>query len=84
MERRRLTVSCDTLTDPPDWVVEHLHRLHDNGHLSTTRVDDLATRIVEAAVHLDRHGHLPEHWAEVGRRPAARPIPVVGIDVPGL
>ena len=74
----------DALTNPPDWVVEQLHRLHDNGHLGATRVDELATRIAAAAVHLDRHGHLPEHWTAIDPRPATRPVPVVEIDVPGL
>ena len=36
-ERRRLTVGHDVLTDPPDWVVEHLRRLHDDGRLGATR-----------------------------------------------
>ena len=82
-ERRRLTVGYDVLTDPPDWVVEHLRRLHDDGRLGATRVDDLATRIVDAAVHLDRHGYLPDGWAEFGLRPATRPVPVIEIEVPG-
>jgi hypothetical protein len=84
VERRRLTVGYDALTNPPDWVVDQLHRLHDNGDLGATRVDELATRIAAAAVHLDRHGHLPEHWTAIGPRPATRPVPVVVIDVPGL
>jgi hypothetical protein len=76
-------VGYDALTNPPDWVVEHLHRLHDDGRLAATRVDELAARIVEAAAHLDRHGHLPEHWTAIDPRPATRPVPVVEIDVPG-
>jgi conjugative relaxase-like TrwC/TraI family protein len=84
VERRRLTVGYDALTNPPDWVVEQLHRLHDNGDLGATRVDELATRIAAAAVHLDRHGHLPEHWTAIDTRPATRPVPVVEIDVPRL
>ena len=83
IERRRLTIAHDVLTDPPDWVVEHLRRLHENGRLGCTRVDDLATRIVAAAVHLDRHGHLPDGWAEFGLRPATRPVPAIEIEVPG-
>lgn len=62
MERRRLTVGYDVLTD----------------------LSDLATRIVAAAVHLDRHGCLPDGWAEFGLHPATRPVPVVEIEVPGL
>ena len=84
VERRRLTVGYDALTEPPEWVVEHLRRLHDGGRLGTTRVAELATRIGTAAVHLDRHGHLPEHWTATDPRPATRPVPVVEIDVPGL
>lgn len=84
IERRRLTVGYDVLTDPPDWVVEQLRRLHDDGRLGTTRVSDLATRIVAAAVHLDRHGCLPDGWAEFGLRPGTRPVPVMEIEVPGL
>ncbi len=84
VERRVQTLGYDVLTDPPDWVVEHLRRLHDDGRLGTTRVADLATRIVEAAVHLDRHGHLPDSWAEVGLRPATRPVPDIEIGVPEL
>jgi Spy/CpxP family protein refolding chaperone len=83
-ERRRLTVGYDVLIDPPDWVIEHLRRLHDDGRLGATRVDDLATRIVDAAVHLDRHGHLPDSWPNVGMRPATRPVPVIEIEAPGL
>jgi hypothetical protein len=82
-ERRCLTVGHDVLTDPPDWVVEHLRRLHDDGCLGATRIDALATRIVDAAVHLDRHGHLPDGWAESGPRPATRSAPVINIEVPG-
>lgn len=82
IERRRLTVAHDVLSDPPDWVVEHLRRLHDNRHLGATRVDDLATRIVGAAVHLDRHGHLPDGWSDIEVRPATRPLPVVEISAP--
>jgi hypothetical protein len=84
IERRRLTIAHDVLTDPPDWVVEHLRRLHDAGRLSATRVDGLATRIVGAAVHLDRHGHLPDGWSDIEVRPATRPLPVMEIEVPGL
>ncbi len=84
IERRMHTVGYDVLTDPPEWVVEHLRRLHDNGHLGATRVDDLTSRIVEAAVHLDRHGHFPEHWTAIDPRRATRPAPVVEIEVPGL
>jgi hypothetical protein len=84
VERRRLTVGYDALTEPPEWVVEHLRRLHDDGRLGTTRVAELATRIAAAAAHLDRHGHLPEHWTAIDPRPATRPVPVVEIDVPGL
>jgi hypothetical protein len=60
-----------------------MRRLHDNGRLGTTRIADLATRIVEAAVHIDRHGYLPDDWAEVGVRPATREVPVVEVEVPG-
>jgi len=84
IERRRLTVGYEVLTDPPDWVVEHLRRLHDDGRLGATRVDDLATRIVGAAVHLDRHGHVPGGWAYTEVRPATRALPVVEIGVPEL
>ena len=82
IERRKLTVAYDVLTDTPDWVVEHLRRLHDDGRLGATRVDDLATRIVGAAVHLDRHRHLPDGWSDIEVRPATRPLPVVEISVP--
>jgi hypothetical protein len=83
IERRKLTVAYDVLTDTPDWVVEHLRRLHDDGRLRATHVDDLATRIVGAAVHLDRYGDLPDGWAEFGLRPATRPVPVMEVEVPG-
>ncbi len=83
VQRRMHTVGYDVLTDPPDWVVDELHRLHAKGRLGTTRVADLATRIVGAAVHLDRHGHLPDGWADVGVRPATREVPVAEIEVPG-
>jgi hypothetical protein len=84
VERRRLTVGYDVLTEPPEWVVEHLRRLHDDGRLGTTRVADLVTRVVDGAVYLDRHGHLPDSWAEVGLRTATREVPVVEIGVPEL
>jgi conjugative relaxase-like TrwC/TraI family protein len=83
-ERRRLTIAHDVLTEPPDWVIEHLRGLHDNGRLGATRVDDLATRIVGAAVHLDRHGYLPTGWPDTELRPATRPLPIVEIGVPEL
>ena len=76
IERRRLTVAYDVLTDPPDWVIEHLRRAHDDGRLGVNRIDHLATRIVSAAVHLDRHGYLPHGWADVEVLPATRPLPV--------
>ena len=82
-ERRRLTIGYGVLTDPPDWVVEHLRRLHGDGRLGATRIDALSTRIVDAAVHLDRHGHLPDGWAEFGLRPATRPVPVIEIELSG-
>lgn len=82
IERRRLTIAHDVLTDPPDWVIEHLRRLHDDGRLSATRLDDLTTRIVGAAVHLDRRGHLPDRWSDIEVRPATRPLPVVEISAP--
>ena len=84
VERRLLTVGYDVLTEPPEWVVEHLRRLDDDGRLGTTRVADLATRVVDGAVYLDRHGHLPASWAEVGLRAATREVPVVEIGVPEL
>lgn len=84
VERRIQTLGYDVLTDPPDWVVEQLRRLHDDGHLGTTRVSDLATWIVAAAVHLDRDGHLPDGWTDVGVRPATREVPVAELEVPGL
>lgn len=40
IERRTRTIAYDALTDPPKWVVEHLRRLHEDGQLGTTRVDD--------------------------------------------
>ena len=84
IERRRLTIAYDALTEPPEWVIEHLRRLHDTGSLGSTRIANLAAQIVDAAAHLDRHGHLPERWAETGLRPATRPFPVVEISVPEL
>ena len=84
VERRRLTVGYDALTEQPEWVLEHLRRLHDEGRLGTTRVTELATRIAVAAEHLDRHGQLPDHWTGIDPRPTTRPVPVVEIDVPGL
>ena len=64
-ERRALTIAHDTLTAPPTWVVEHLCRLHDAGRLGATRVDDIVTRVVHAAAHLDQHGHLPPGWPDL-------------------
>ena len=83
VERREHIIGYDALIDPPDWIVEHLRRLHDAGRLGTTRVADLATRIVEAGVHLDRHGYLPDGWADVGVHPATREVPVIEVEVPG-
>ena len=59
---RAITLAHDALADPPTWVVDHVRHLHNTGQLAATRLDDLATRVVIGATHLDRHGQLPPDW----------------------
>lgn len=82
-ECRALTIAHDTLTDPPSWAVEHLCRLHDAGQLGATHVDDIVTRVVHAAAHLDQHGHLPPGWPDLPTPTVERVVPDIQISVPG-
>ncbi len=83
-QRRALTVAHDVLNEPSLWVVDHVRQLHDSGHLGTTRLDDLTTRVVHAALHVDQHGYLPNDWQVGPRRPLMRDVPEVEIVLPEL
>jgi conjugative relaxase-like TrwC/TraI family protein len=70
---RIATLTHDTLTSQPTWLIDGIRTLHENNQLSTRDVPDLATRSVEAAAQQDRHGHLPEQWMEPASvRPVAQ------------
>jgi conjugative relaxase-like TrwC/TraI family protein len=66
---RIATLTYDTLTNQPPWLVDEIRNLHAKGQLNTRDVAALATRITHAVVQQDRHGDLPEQWVE--RSPAA-------------
>lgn len=61
---RIATLTHDTLTSQPAWLIDGIRTLHENNQLNTRDVTDLATRIVAAAADQDRHGQLPEQWME--------------------
>ena len=82
-QQRAITLAHDTLTDPPEWVIDHLRHLHDTGHLATTRPDDLITRVVLAAAHLDQHGHLPPTWPDLQPHAVERVVHEVEISISG-
>ena len=71
-ENRTATVAHDVLTNPPSWVLDGLHRLTIGRPVSDVDVSVLATRIVAAAVELDRSGYHPDHWE---LRPVSYPVP---------
>jgi hypothetical protein len=83
-ERRALTVAHDVLTEPPSWVIDHVRRLHDNGQLSTTRLAELTTRAVSAAIELDQNGRLPNDWESRPMQAAVRLVPAVEVAMPEL
>ncbi len=83
-ERRALTIAHDVLTEPPSWVIDHVRRLHDNGQLSTTRLAELTTRVVTAAIELDQHGRLPNDWESRPMQAPVRVVPAVEVAVPEL
>ena len=64
------TLGYDVLTDPPDWVVAHVRRLHDNGRRAPPGSGIWLPGSLRQRVHLDRHGHLPDGWTDIGVRPA--------------
>ena len=59
---RIATLAADTLTTQPTWVIDHIRQFHDNHQLTTTSINELATRIITTAVHHDLHGQLPATW----------------------
>ena len=83
-QRRVLTVAHDVLNEPPSWALDHVRHLHDSGHLGTTRLDDLTTRLVHAALHRDQHGHLPNDWQITPIPPPVRDLPEVEGVLPEL
>lgn len=82
-QERAITLAHDTLTDQPAWVIDHLRHLHDTGQLAATRLDDIVTRVVLAAAHLDPHGHLPPTWPNFPRPAVERVVPDIAISIPG-
>ena len=83
-EHRAITLAHDTLSDPPAWVTDHVRHLHDTGQLATTRLDQLVTRIVIAAAHLDQHGHLPPGWPTLQLPAVEQVVPDIEISLPTL
>lgn len=78
---RIATLTHDTLTSQPAWLFDGIRTLHENNQLSARDVPSLATRIVEAAAHQDRHGHLPNRWIDpcpVGPQPRSTYFDVAG------
>lgn len=53
---RRATLRYDVLNAPPEWVLERLARLDEQGALASTDPTQLARVIVEGALDADRHG----------------------------
>ncbi len=82
LDDRAITLAHDTLADPPTWVVDHVRHLHDTGQLATTRLDELATRVVIGAAHLDRHGQLPPDWPALDPPTAERALPDTQVPSP--
>lgn len=78
---RIATLTHDTLTSQPAWLIDGIRTLHENNQLNTRDVTDLATRIVAAAAHQDRHGQLPNRWIDpcpVGPEPRSTYFDVAG------
>ena len=77
---RITTLAHDTLTTQPAWVIDHVRHLHDNDQLNGRDVAELATRIIHAAAHHDRHGQLPAGLARhrVADRRGTRPAIEIG------
>lgn len=50
---------------------------------ATTRLDDLTTRVVLAAAHLDQHGRLPPTWPNLTERAVERTVPDIEISILG-
>jgi hypothetical protein len=82
-QERAITLAHDTLTDPPAWVIDHLRHLHDTGQLATTRLDNIVTRVVLAAAHLDQHSHLPPTWPNLQPPAIERVVPDIEILLSG-
>lgn len=59
------TLAHDALTNQPTWIIDEIRSLQENGQLNTRDLAALATRITHAAVHQDRHGHLPDRWIDL-------------------
>lgn len=74
---RIATLTHDALTSQPAWLIDGIRTIHENHQLSTRDVHELATRIAIAATHQDRHGFVPDRWAD----PAPTPQPVIGLTV---
>lgn len=76
---RITTLAHDMLTTQPAWIIDEIRDLHDKGERNTFDVADLVTRITQAAVHEDRHGHLPDQWSALS--PAGPEAPAISLDV---
>jgi hypothetical protein len=70
---RITTLTHDILTHHPAWLIDGIRNLLENNQLSARDVPSLATRIAAAATHQDRHGFVPDCWAD----PAPTPQPVI-------
>ena len=70
---RITTLTHDTLTMQPAWVVDYIRYLHDNNQLAVVGMDEIAGQITEAAANQDLHGGLPPDWPTV-RTPVVEPV----------
>lgn len=76
---RIATIAHDTIISQPTWMVDGIRELHENGQLSGYGIGELASRIVDAATHLDRHGDLPADWNFPTQIPAQLPAPPIEV-----
>jgi hypothetical protein len=55
---RRATVRYDVLNAPPEWVLDRLARLDEQGSMASSNVDQLARGFVQTALDADRHSSM--------------------------
>ena len=72
------TLTHDTLTDQPAWIIDEIRDLHEKGQLNTRDVAEIATRIPNSAAHQDRYGNLP---TEMDPTPVGPEAPVMSLEV---